>query len=156
MTNTDTSDVVATLEQVDKLRVAGCELIRLAVTNKSDAKALGVIKKHISLPVIADIQFDFRLALLSIEEGADKIRINPGNIGGKAKLIYIVEKAKEKGVPLRIGVNSGSIDKVLRAKHGGATADALVESALQTIDFLEKNSFQNIIISLKRQALLLR
>jgi len=149
MTNTDTSDIKATLKQIEELFAAGCELVRLAVPDENSARSLGAIKKYSPLPVIADIQFDYRLALLCMEEGADKIRINPGNIGGKDKLARIVEKAKDKGTPLRIGVNSGSISRELRQKYGGATVDALVESALQTISFLEENSFQDIIISLK-------
>ena len=114
MTNTDTSDVEATLLQIDKLATAGCELIRLAVTNENDAVSLGIIKKKTTIPLIADIQFDYNLALLSIEQGADKIRINPGNIGGDDKLGLIIEAAKEAGIPLRIGVNSGSVSRNLR------------------------------------------
>ncbi|RJX24364.1 MAG: flavodoxin-dependent (E)-4-hydroxy-3-methylbut-2-enyl-diphosphate synthase [Dethiobacter sp.] len=149
MTNTDTSDIKATLKQINELFEAGCEIVRVAVTDESDAKSLSTIKKNSPLPVVADIQFDYRLALLCLEDGADKIRINPGNIGGNDKLARIIQKAKEKGIPLRIGVNSGSIRRELRMKYGGATADALVESALQTIKFLEENSFQDIVVSLK-------
>lgn len=149
MTNTDTSDINATLRQINELYHAGCELVRVAVTDEHSARCVGAIKKYSPIPLIADIQFDFRLALISLEEGADKIRINPGNIGGKDKLSRIINKAKEKGVPLRIGVNSGSISPELRAKYGGATAEALVESALRTINFLEENCFYNIIVSLK-------
>lgn len=149
MTNTDTADLEATLKQVDKLFAAGCELVRVAVTDENTAQTLGVIKRHTSMPVIADIQFDFRLALLSMDAGADKVRINPGNIGGNDQLLQIINKAKGKGVPLRIGVNSGSISKEVREKYAGASADALVESALQAISFFEKNSFQDIIVSLK-------
>jgi len=149
MTNTDTSDLQATFNQVNKLHEAGCEIVRLAVPDEKAARALGIIKKNSPIPVIADIQFDFRLALLCIEEGADKIRINPGNIGGDKKLAEIALRAKEKGIPLRIGVNAGSINSDLRKKYGGATPDALVESALRTIDFLEKIDFRNIIVSLK-------
>ncbi|MDO9534087.1 MAG: flavodoxin-dependent (E)-4-hydroxy-3-methylbut-2-enyl-diphosphate synthase [Bacillota bacterium] len=149
MTNTDTSDLKATLDQINKLYEAGCEIVRLAVPDEKAARALGIIKKNSLIPVVADIHFDYRLALLCIEEGADKIRINPGNIGGDEKLAQIAYKAKEKGIPLRIGVNAGSINKDLRKKYGGATPDALVESALRTIDFLEKIDFRDIIISLK-------
>ncbi len=149
MTNTDTNDIKATLKQIEALFEAGCELVRLAVTDENSAKSLGNIKRHSPLPIIADIQFDFRLAIRCLDEGADKIRINPGNIGGNDKLAYIVKKAREKGVPLRIGVNSGSIGKEFIMRYGGPTADALVESALQTIKFLEEQSFQDIIISLK-------
>ena len=149
MTNTPTTDIKATLEQINKLFAAGCEIVRIAVPDEKAAKALGIIKKYAPLPLIADIHFDFRLALLSIQEGADKIRINPGNIGGKEKLFRVAAGAAEKGIPLRIGVNSGSISRELRVKYKEATVEALVEAALQTIDFLEENSFKNIIVSLK-------
>jgi (E)-4-hydroxy-3-methylbut-2-enyl-diphosphate synthase len=149
MTNTDTSDLGATLQQINQLVTAGCELIRLAVTNEDDARALGIIKKRITVPLIADIQFDYNLALLSMEYGADKIRINPGNIGGTEKLTRVIEKAKKMGIPLRIGVNSGSVSKELRAKYDTMNADLLVESTLQAIQAVEKHSFSNFIISLK-------
>ena len=149
MTNTDTTDIMATLKQIERLFKAGCELVRIAVIDENGARSLGLIKKHSPLPVIADIQFDFKLALQCLEEGADKIRFNPGNIGDNDKLIQIIKKAKEKGTPLRIGVNSGSISRELRMKYGGATADALVDSALQTIRFLENSAFRNFIVSLK-------
>lgn len=149
MTNTDTTDIKATLEQINRLFAAGCEIVRLAIPDEKAAKALGIIKKYAPLPLIADIHFDFRLALLSIKEGADKIRINPGNIGGEEKLYQVAALAAERGIPLRIGVNSGSISRELRTKYKGATAEALVEDALQSIDFLEKNSFKNIVVSLK-------
>lgn len=149
MTNTDTTDIMATLKQIERLFKAGCELVRVAVIDQNGARSLGLIKKHSPLPVIADIQFDFKLALQCLEEGADKIRFNPGNIGDNEKLAQIIKKAKEKGIPLRIGVNSGSISRELRKKYGGATADALVDSALQTIRFLENSTFRNFIISLK-------
>jgi (E)-4-hydroxy-3-methylbut-2-enyl-diphosphate synthase len=149
MTNTDTTDLKATLEQIGRLSDAGCELVRLAVPDEKAALALGTIRKYTPLPLIADIHFDFRLALLSIREGADKVRINPGNIGGKEKLLQVAACAAEKGIPLRIGVNSGSISRELRLKYKGATAEALVEDALRSIDFLEKNSFKDIVVSLK-------
>jgi (E)-4-hydroxy-3-methylbut-2-enyl-diphosphate synthase len=149
MTNTATTDVRATLEQVNKLFTAGCEIVRVAVPDAKAARALGVLKKYAPLPIIADIHFDYRLALLSIREGADKIRINPGNIGGREKLLQVADSAGEKGIPLRIGVNSGSIERELRTKYGGPTAEALVESALQTIDLLERHAFKHIIVSLK-------
>jgi len=149
MTNTPTADIEATLRQIDELYQAGCELVRVAVTDEHSARCIGVLKRYSPIPVIADIQFDFRLALISLDEGADKIRINPGNIGGEDKFVRIINKAKEKGVPLRIGVNSGSISSKIRVKYGSATAEALVESALEAISFLEKNSFYDIIVSLK-------
>lgn len=149
MTNTDTSDVEATLLQIDKLATAGCELIRLAVTNENDAVSLGIIKKKTTIPLIADIQFDYNLALLSIEQGADKIRINPGNIGGDDKLGLIIKAAKEAGIPLRIGVNSGSVSRNLRKKYGAMSAELLIESTLQAINTIEKHSFNNLILSLK-------
>lgn len=149
MTNTATSDIRGTLEQINKLFAAGCEIVRVAVPDEKAAKALGVLKKYAPLPIIADIHFDYHLALLAIREGADKVRINPGNIGGREKLLQVAASAGEKGIPLRIGVNSGSIDRELRTKYGGPTAEALVESALQTIELLEKHAFEKIIVSLK-------
>lgn len=149
MTNTATTDIKATLEQIDRLFAAGCEIVRLAVPDEKAAQALNTIKKYSPLPLIADIHFDYRLALLSIKEGADKVRINPGNIGGEEKLYRVAAGAAEKGIPLRIGVNSGSISRELRAKYKGVTAEALVEDALRSIDFLERNSFKNIVVSLK-------
>ncbi|MGI6307889.1 MAG: flavodoxin-dependent (E)-4-hydroxy-3-methylbut-2-enyl-diphosphate synthase [Dethiobacteria bacterium] len=149
MTNTATADIKATLEQINKLFAAGCEMVRVAVPDEKAARALGTIKKYAPLPIIADIHFDFRLALLSIQEGADKVRINPGNIGGTEKLFQVAASAGEKGIPLRIGVNSGSINRDLRVKYKGPTAEALMEAALQTINFLEKNSFKDIVVSLK-------
>lgn len=149
MTNTPTRDVHKTLEQINRLAQAGCEIVRVAVPDEESARALGSIKRESPLPVVADIHFDYRLALHSINEGADKVRINPGNIGGEEKLLQVVECAAERKVPLRIGVNAGSISREVRRRHGGANADALVESALLTISFLEKHRFRDIVVSLK-------
>lgn len=149
MTTTDTTDIKATLNQINALFEAGCEIVRLAVPDESAARALGIIKKYSPLPVIADIHFDYRLALLSIEEGADKVRINPGNIGGNEKLARIAYNAGEKSIAIRIGVNAGSVDRELREKYGEITADVLVESAMRTLDFLESCSFRDIVVSLK-------
>ena len=149
MTNTATTDIKATLEQINKLFTAGCEIVRVAVPDEKAAGALSTLKKYSPIPIIADIHFDSRLALLSIQQGADKIRINPGNIGGKEKLLQVAACAAEKGIPLRIGVNSGSISRELRSKHKILTAEVLVESALQSIDFLENNNFNDIVVSLK-------
>ncbi|HHT45737.1 MAG TPA: flavodoxin-dependent (E)-4-hydroxy-3-methylbut-2-enyl-diphosphate synthase [Firmicutes bacterium] len=149
MTNTATTNIKATLNQINDLFNAGCEIVRLAVPDESAARSIGIIKKYSPLPVIADIHFDYRLALISIDEGADKVRINPGNIGGDEKLARIAYKAGEKGVAIRIGVNAGSISRNLREKYRAITADVLVESALQTLEVLEKCSFRNIVVSLK-------
>jgi (E)-4-hydroxy-3-methylbut-2-enyl-diphosphate synthase len=149
MTTTDTTDIKATLNQINELFKAGCEIVRLAVPDESAARSLGTIKKYSPLPVIADIHFDYRLALLSIEEGADKVRINPGNIGGDENLARIAYKAGEKGIAIRIGVNAGSVDRELREKYGQINADVLVESALRTLDLLERYSFRDIVVSLK-------
>lgn len=149
MTNTDTSDTDLTLQQINKLTEAGCEIIRVAVPDEKAAEALSVIKNNISIPLVADIHFDYRIAIKAIEAGADKIRINPGNIGGETKLARIVEQAKEKDIPIRIGVNSGSISSEIRTRYGGPTADAIVESALRTVDQVEQYQFDKIILSLK-------
>ena len=149
MTNTDTCDRESTLRQIVRLYEAGCELVRLAVPDESAAKLLGYYKQHSPVPLIADIHFDFRLALLSMDEGADKIRINPGNIGGKDNLSQVVKRAAEKNVAIRIGVNAGSVQKDIHKKHGGINADALVESALNTLELFESLGFYDIVISLK-------
>ncbi|MEK6546443.1 MAG: flavodoxin-dependent (E)-4-hydroxy-3-methylbut-2-enyl-diphosphate synthase, partial [Nitrospinota bacterium] len=149
MTNTDTRDVKATLKQIKKLENAGCEIIRVAVPDMDAAKRLGEIRKAIKIPLIADIHFDYRLALKAIREGVDGLRINPGNIGDKWKVKEVVNSAKDKGIPIRIGVNAGSLDKDLWEKYGGPTADAMVESALMHIRILEDISFRAIKVSLK-------
>jgi (E)-4-hydroxy-3-methylbut-2-enyl-diphosphate synthase len=149
MTNTDTRDVKATLKQIKKLENAGCEIIRVAVPDMDAAKRLGEIRKAIKIPLIADIHFDYRLALKAIKEGVDGLRINPGNIGDKWKVKEVVNSAKDKGIPIRIGVNAGSLDKDLWEKYGGPTADAMVESAMMHIRILEDMSFRAIKVSLK-------
>ncbi len=149
MTKTLTSNVKATIEQIKALESAGCQIIRCAVKDQSDARSLKEIKKGISIPLIADIHFDHKLALIALESGIDKLRINPGNIGNEEKIKAVVSSAKEKNVPIRIGVNSGSLEKEILAKYGHPTAEALVESALKHIGILEDLDFNNIIISIK-------
>jgi len=146
MTKTDTRDVAATVNQIKRLEEIGCEIIRVAVPDMDAARVLGVIKKQISIPLIADIHFDYRLALEAITQGVDKLRINPGNIKQKDKVVKIVKKAKERNIPIRIGVNSGSVD---RKRFGKVTPYSLVESALEHIKILEDLDFFDIIISLK-------
>lgn len=149
MTNTKTEDVKSTIEQILKLEENGCDIIRVAVTNFESASALKIIKKNIHIPLVADIQFDYRLAIESAKNGADKIRINPGNIGDKEKVKEVVKVLKYYGIPLRIGVNSGSLQKELLAKYGAPTVDALVESALREVRLLEELDFTDIVISIK-------
>ncbi len=149
MTNTDTKDLEATLAQINRLVEAGCEIVRLAIPDAQAARALALLKERVNIPLVADIHFDYRLALMSLEAGADKIRINPGNIGGEDKLARILALAGEKGIPIRIGVNAGSIPEKIRKSCGGATVKALVETVMHSLDFFERHSFNNIVISLK-------
>lgn len=149
MTNTTTSNVEATVAQIKKLESAGCQMVRMTINNEEAAKAIGEIKKRVSIPLCADIHFDYKLALLAIENGIDKLRINPGNIGSDENIKAVVEKAKEKNIPIRIGVNSGSIEKHILEKYGKPTADGMVESAMYHINLLEKNGFEDIVVSLK-------
>ena len=149
MTNTRTEDVEATVDQILKLEAAGCEIIRCAVPTIEAAEALRRIKSRIHIPLVADIHFDYRLAIAAIENGADKIRINPGNIGSEEKVKAVVDKAKEYDVPIRIGVNSGSLEKHLLEKYGGVTADGLVESALDKVRMIEKMGYDNLVVSIK-------
>lgn len=149
MCNTDTRDVKATVEQIKRLENAGCEIIRVAVPDMAAAQATAEIKKNISIPLVADIHFDYRLALECMKNGVDKIRINPGNIGSREKVRAVVNMAKERGVPIRIGVNGGSLDKRLLEKYGGVTADALVESALEHIAILDELNFFDTVVSIK-------
>ena len=149
MTNTKTEDVEATVAQILALEKAGCEIIRCAVPNMDAAKAIGEIKKQIHIPLVADIHFDYRLAIAAIECGADKIRINPGNIGSRERIQAVVDKAKEYGVPIRVGVNSGSLEKPLVEKYGGVTAEGLVESALDKVALIEQMGYDNLVISIK-------
>ena len=149
MTNTRTQDVAATVKQINELAAAGCEIIRCAVPDMEAARAISEIKKQINIPLVADIHFDYRLAIAAIENGADKIRINPGNIGALERIQAVVEKAIEYHVPIRIGVNSGSLEKHLVQKYGGVTAEGLVESALDKIHIVEQYGLKDIIVSIK-------
>ena len=149
MTNTKTEDVKATVTQIQALTKAGCDIIRCAVPNMEAAKAIGEIKKQISIPLVADIHFDYKLAIAAIENGADKIRINPGNIGSKEKIKAVVEKAKERNIPIRVGVNSGSLEKEYLEKYGHVTAKGIVESALDKVKMIEEFDYNNIVISIK-------
>lgn len=149
MTNTDTRDVAATLAQIDQLASAGCEIVRLAVLDEDAGKALKEIRQNTTIPLIADIHFDHRLALMALEAGLDGLRINPGNIGARWKVEEVVNAAKDRGAPIRIGVNSGSLDRELLDKHGSPTAEALVESALKHVTILEELGFEDIKLSLK-------
>ena len=149
MTNTDTSDVEATVSQIKRLIAAGCEIVRVAVPDEAAALAISTIKKNISIPLVADIHFNYKLALLAIEQGVDKIRINPGTLGGLKNFTRIVHAARERGIPIRIGVNSGSVEKEVLARYEGRIPEALAESVLKSIDYLEENSFRNIVLSLK-------
>ena len=149
MTNTKTSDIKRTIEQIKQLEEAGCEIIRVAVVTIEDAKAISEIKKEINIPIVADIHFDHLLAIESIIAGADKIRINPGNIGSNEKVKKIIDIAKKYNIPIRIGVNSGSIDHSILEKYGGPTIDAMIESLDSHIKFFEENNFTNIVLSIK-------
>ncbi|RHT77717.1 flavodoxin-dependent (E)-4-hydroxy-3-methylbut-2-enyl-diphosphate synthase [Clostridium sp. AM28-20LB] len=149
MCNTKTEDVNATVEQILALEHAGCDIIRVAVPTMEAAAALTEIKRQIHIPLVADIHFDYRLAIAAIECGADKIRINPGNIGSRERIQAVVDKAKEYGVPIRVGVNSGSLEKPLVEKYGGVTAEGLVESALDKVALIEQMGYDNLVISIK-------
>ncbi len=149
MTNTATADVEATVKQIKRLEDAGCEIVRVAVVDQEAALAIARIKAAIDIALVADIHFDYRLALAAAEAGADGLRINPGNIGGAAKVAKVVDCARAHGLPIRIGVNAGSLDKDLVAKYGGATAEAMVESALRQVAMLESLGFDQVKISLK-------
>lgn len=149
MTNTKTEDVDATVAQIKRLEEAGCDIIRCAVPTEEAAYALKEIKKQISIPLVADIHFDYRLAILAMENGADKIRINPGNIGSIEKIKAVVDVAKERNIPIRVGVNSGSLEKNLIEKYGGVTAKGIVESALDKVKCIEDMGYTNLVISIK-------
>ena len=149
MCNTNTEDVKATVEQILALEHAGCDIIRVAVPTMEAAAALTEIKRQIHIPLVADIHFDYRLAIAAIECGADKIRINPGNIGSRERIQAVVDKAKEYGVPIRVGVNSGSLEKPLVEKYDGVTAEGLVESALDKVALIEQMGYDNLVISIK-------
>ena len=149
MTRTLTRNVDETVEEIKKLEKAGCHIVRVAVTDEKDAKAITDIKKQISIPLVADIHFNYKLALLSIEAGADKIRINPGNIGSEEKIKEIVSACKERKIPIRIGINSGSLEKEILQRYKHVTPEALLESALKNIKLLERMNFTDIVISVK-------
>ena len=149
MTNTRTEDVAATVEQIRKLTKAGCEIVRCTVPTMEAAQALGEIKKQIEIPLVADIHFDYRMAIAAMENGADKIRINPGNIGSHDRIKAVVDTAKERGIPIRVGVNSGSLERELVEKYRGVTAEGIVESALDKVKIIEELGYDNLVISIK-------
>ena len=149
MTNTDTRDTKATISQILKLEEAGCEIIRCAVPDMEAAIAIAEIKKNIHIPIVADIHFDYKLALQSIKSGVDKIRINPGNIGSRERTEAVVNAAKAAGVPIRIGVNGGSLEKEILEKYKSPCSDALVESALRHVEILDDLNFSDIVVSIK-------
>lgn len=149
MTNTKTADIKKTVEQIKSLTKAGCEIIRCAVPDNQSAEAIREIKKQIGIPIVADIHFDYKLAIKSIESGADKIRINPGNIGEKSAVKEVVDEAKKAGIPIRIGINGGSLEKDILEKYKGITPKALVESALKNIELIEGFGFNDIVVSIK-------
>ena len=149
MTNTDTRDIIATVSQIRDLEEAGCHIVRCAVPDMEAAEALGDIVKEINIPLVADIHFDYRLALRAIRNGAQKLRINPGNIGSRDKVKAVVEAAKDRGIPIRIGVNSGSLQKDILEKHGQVCPEALVESALRHVEILDELNFGDVVISVK-------
>lgn len=149
MTNTPTEDVEATVAQILRLERAGCEIIRCTVPNREAAQALAKIKERIHIPLVADIHFDYKMAIAAMENGADKIRINPGNIGGKEKVAAVVATAKERHIPIRVGVNSGSLERELVEKYHGVTAEGIVESALDKVGIIEDCRYDNLVISIK-------
>lgn len=155
MTNTRTEDVQATVEQIKRLEAAGCEIIRCTVPTEEAAKAVKEIKKQITIPLVADIHFDYRMAIAAIENGADKIRINPGNIGGADRVKAVADAARERQVPIRVGVNSGSLEKEILEKYGGVTAEGIVESALDKVRMIEEQNYDNLVISIKSSDVLM-
>ncbi len=155
MTNTHTEDVEATVAQILRLEAAGCEIIRCTVPTMEAAKALAEIKKQIHIPLVADIHFDYKMAIAAMENGADKIRINPGNIGSIDRVKAVVDVAKERNIPIRVGVNSGSLEKNLVEKYGGVTAQGIVESALDKVHIIENLGYDNLVISIKSSDVLM-
>ncbi len=155
MTNTKTEDVKATVSQINALASAGCDIIRCAVPTMEAAAALKEIKQNISIPLVADIHFDYKLAIAAMENGADKIRINPGNIGSVERVQAVVDVAKEKNIPIRVGVNSGSLEKNLVEKYNGVTAEGIVESALDKVQLIESMGYDNLVISIKSSDVLM-
>ena len=155
MTNTRTEDVEKTTEQILRLEAAGCEIIRCTVPNREAAEAIREIKKRIHIPLVADIHFDYKMAIAAMENGADKIRINPGNIGSRDNVAAVVRVAKERNIPIRVGVNSGSLEKDLLEKYGGVTAEGIVESALDKVRMIEELDYDNLVISIKSSDVLM-
>jgi len=155
MTNTKTEEVKATVEQIHRLEAAGCEIIRCAVPTMEAAEAFSEIKKQINIPLVADIHFDYRLAIAAMEHGADKIRINPGNIGDNDRVKAVVDVAKERNIPIRVGVNSGSLEKHLIEKYHGVTAEGIVESALDKVKLIEDMGYDNLVVSIKSSDVLM-
>ena len=155
MTNTRTEDIKATVSQINRLAAAGCDIVRCTVPTMEAAEALTEIKKQTQIPVVADIHFDYRMAIAAIEHGADKIRINPGNIGSKDRVRAVADAAKERGIPIRIGVNSGSLEKHLVEKYHGVTAEGIVESALGQVSLMEELGYDNLVISIKSSDVLM-
>lgn len=155
MTNTHTQDIKATIAQIKRLEEAGCQIVRAAVPDMEAAAAFAEIKKAIRIPLVADIHFDYRLAIEAIKNGADKIRINPGNIGDNERVRKVVETAREYDIPIRVGVNSGSVERELLAKYGGPTSDALVESAINKVKLLQEFNYDNMVIAIKSSDVLL-
>lgn len=155
MTNTRTEDVAATVAQIKKLTEAGCEIIRCTVPTLEAAQALKEIKKQITIPLVADIHFDYKMAIAAMENGADKIRINPGNIGSSERVKAVVDVARERNIPIRVGVNSGSLEKNLVEKYGGVTAEGIVESALDKVRMIEEFDYRNLVISIKSSDVLM-
>lgn len=155
MTNTKTEDVAATVNQILRLQDAGCDIIRCTVPNIDAARAIAEIKKEISIPLVADIHFDYRMAIAAIENGADKIRINPGNIGSKERVAEVVRVARKRNIPIRVGVNSGSLEKELVEKYHGVTAEGIVESALDKVRMIEDMDYDNLVISIKSSDVLM-
>ncbi len=149
MTNTKTEDAGETIAQIHRLEQAGCDIVRVAVPTMEAAEAIAEIKRGVSIPVVADIHFDHRLAMAAVSHGADKIRINPGNIGSRERIQAVVDKCRERNVPIRVGVNSGSLEKHLLEKYGGVTPEALVESALDQVRIIEGMGYENLVISIK-------
>lgn len=149
MTNTKTNDVASTVAQIQRLEAAGCEIIRCTVPDMDAARAIAQIKKEISIPLVADIHFDYKMAIAAMEYGADKIRINPGNIGSRDKVAEVVRVARERNIPIRVGVNSGSLEKELVEKYHGVTAEGIVESALDKVHLIEDLGYDNLVISIK-------
>jgi len=149
MTNTKTEDIKATVAQIQELTKAGCEIIRCAVPTIEAAKAIAQIKEQITIPLVADIHFDYRLAILAIENGADKIRINPGNIGSEERVKMVIAAAKSKGIPIRVGVNSGSLEREILEKYNGVTAQGLAESAIKQMRLIEDLGYDNLVLSIK-------